>query len=313
MLDEISREASRHSATSGPNLLDRVSSTSTLSSDQILVDQLVDNSLSEATKGSTLLAMLGAGYAFRLTRLGTMGLPITEGHSLLTTLSRGASYAVALAGESATFAGIERGFHSSRTSFAKDWARAFISLGSIKLLGTAAQGQSLILQHLLTDLGMVGGQHLGAGLGLMEKPQGGLAQQMVQAEAMNWSMKGGMTLLHGLSPRLTAFDKSLDLYLSSRERRISPTEETLPFFPRLVPEGAPAEIGRRPDVQNAGPSREHIFLAKGVPTVASHTFPAPERVAEEIQSLHQRWRRGGGKFHIDAEGKEVPPDQVSLG
>src|SRR4029453_17506092 len=238
MLDEISREASRHSATSGPNLLDRVSSTSTLSSDQILVDQLVDNSLSEATKGSTLLAMLGAGYAFRLTRLGTMGLPITEGHSLLTTLSRGASYAVALAGESATFAGIERGFHSSRTSFAKDWARAFISLGSIKLLGTAAQGQSLILQHLLTDLGMVGGQHLGAGLGLMEKPQGGLAQQMVQAEAMNWSMKAGQSLLQGLSPKLNTVEKSLDLFLRSQEMDLASPARPHFFYPQFATETA---------------------------------------------------------------------------
>src|SRR5215467_7108347 len=223
---------------SGSNLLDRAgSSSSPLSENQNLVDQMVSSSLSEATKGSTLLAMLGAGYVSRLTRAGVMSVALGEGSKFLPILTRGGSYAIALANESAAFAGIERGFHPSQTSFEKDWVRAFINLGSIKLLGNVAEGQNLLLQHLLTDLGMVGGQQVGAKLGFVEKPQGSLAQQMVQAEALNWSQKGGMALLHGLLPNLFPMEKSMDLYLRSREADLFSKEKSLPFFSRLAVEG----------------------------------------------------------------------------
>jgi hypothetical protein len=221
------------------NLLDRAAFhfSPSLSENQTFVDQLVSTSVNESTKGSMLLAMLGAGAVSRLTRAGVMSIALGEG-TVLPMMARGGSYAIALANESAAFAGIERGFHPSQTSFEKDWAHAFINLGSLKLLGGAAQGQNLILQHLLTDLGMVGGQQVGAQFGLVEKPQGGLAQQMVQAEAMNWSMKGGMGLLNGLSPNLLPMEKSLDLYLRSRETNLfSKGQPTLPFFSQLVPEG----------------------------------------------------------------------------
>src|SRR5262249_22289805 len=214
-------------------LLDRAVSHSSLTQNQNLVDQTVSSSIDEATKGSTLLAMFGAGAVSRLTRTGVMSLAVGEG-TLLPLMARGGSYAIALANESATFAGIERGFHPSQTSFEKDWARAFINLGSLKLLGTMAEGQNLILQHLLTDLGMVGGQQVGAKFGLVEQPQGSVIQQLVQAEALNWSQKGGMALLHGLSPHLLSMEKSLDLYLRSREAEL---QRPLLFFSQLVPEG----------------------------------------------------------------------------
>src|SRR5262245_16349804 len=116
---------------SGSNLLDRaVPNSSPRSEYQNLVDQTVSSSLSEATKGSTLLAMFGAGAVSRLTRAGVMSLAVGEG-TLLPLMARGGSHAISLANESATFAGIERGFHPSQTSFEKDCARAFINLGSI--------------------------------------------------------------------------------------------------------------------------------------------------------------------------------------
>jgi hypothetical protein len=219
------------------SLLDRVdSSPNFLSENQALVDQMVSSSVSEATKGSTLLAMFGAGAVSRLTRAGVMSLALGEGGKIVPLLTRGSSYAIALANESATFAGIERGFHPSPASFEKDWARAFINLGSLKLLGGAAEGQNLLLQHLVTDLGMVGGQQVGAQLGVVERPQGGFAQQMIQAEVLNWSQKGGMALIHGLSPDLLPMEKSMDLYLRSRESGLFSQGQSSPFFSQLVPE-----------------------------------------------------------------------------
>src|SRR5262245_66477224 len=88
---------------SASNLLDRPASFSApLSGNQNLVDQTVSSSLSEATKGSTLLAMFGAGAVSRLTRVGVMSLALGDG-TLLPLVARGGSYAIALANESATF------------------------------------------------------------------------------------------------------------------------------------------------------------------------------------------------------------------
>jgi hypothetical protein len=256
MSDKTSLGASLRPAGS---LLDRADSSPTpLSENQTLVDQIVSSSVSEAAKGSTLLAMFGAGAVSRLTRAGVMSLALGEGSPILPILTRGSSYAIALANESVTFAGIERGFHPSQTSFEKDWARAFINLGSLKLLGGAAEGQNLLLQHLVTDLGMVGGQQVGAQFGIVERPQGNFARQMVQAEVLNWSQKGGMALIHGLSPDLLPMEKSMDLYLRSREADLFPQEKSSPFFPQLAmatvggPEGLLSESKKSED--RKGPS-----------------------------------------------------------
>jgi hypothetical protein len=224
---------------SGSSLLDRAdSSRASLSENQALIDQMISTSISEATQGSTLLAMFGAGAVSRLTRAGVMSLAIGEGGKILPIVIRGGSYAVALANESAAFAGIEKGFHPSQTPFEKDWARALINLASLKLLGGAAQGQNPILQHLLTDLGMVEGQQVGAQFGIVERPQGNFAQQMVQAEALNWSMKGGMALLQGLSPNLLPMERSIDFYLQSKDTDLfSKGLSSSRFVPQLLPEG----------------------------------------------------------------------------
>jgi hypothetical protein len=305
------------------NLLDRTdpSGSAPLSENQTLVDQLVSTSMNEATKGSMLVAMLGAGAVSRLTRAGVMSVALGEGGTVLPMMARGGSYAIALANESATFAGIERGFHPSQVSFEKDWARSFINLGSLKLLGGAAQGQNLFLQHLLTDLGMVTGQQVGAAFKITERPQGSLAQQMVQAEALNWSMKGGMGLLQGLSPNLLAMEKSMDLYLRSRERDFSSQGPSfLSPFRRLVPAGSygnqavPASSdGIRDSMKDSGPSRENLVFAMGDRSLgsgASRILPTPEEVAREIGRLHQSWLTGKGEILIG--GNKIRPAEVNL-
>jgi serine/threonine-protein kinase len=198
-----------------------------LSQNQVLVDQLVSNSLTEATKGSTLTAMVGAGWVFRFARAGVLSLaPLTEGSAYLPTLLRGGSFATAFAAESATFTGIERSARlwegpSSQESFLKEWGRSATNLGSLKILGGFARGQNVILEHFLSDLGMVAGNQLGSSLGLNSKSEGSFAEQMIQAEALNWSMKGGMHLVSSLAPGLSASEQSMDLYLRSQEKGLS--------------------------------------------------------------------------------------------
>src|SRR5262245_58150579 len=167
-----------------------------LTENQLLVDGMISQSLQEISKPATMVALVGAGFASRLTRIGVLD----SVKNIAPTLVRGGSHVLALVNESAAFAEIERAFHPSKASFGKDWTKAFINLGSIKLLGGAAQGENPLIQHLLADLGMVGGLQVGFEFGLVEKPQGSFAQQMMQAEALNWSIKGTTALLHGLAP-----------------------------------------------------------------------------------------------------------------
>src|SRR5262245_26139564 len=223
------------SLSSRASLLDRAdphTQTKPLSPTQSGVDTLVGSAVSTVSDEKMMTSLFAAGAVGRFIRLGTVA---ASGKSLAPLAVQTMSHVTALAGESAVFAGMERKFaqwegHASTQSFQKDWARAFLNLGSLKLLGTTAQGQNLLLQHLLTDLGMVGGQQAGAEFGLVEKPQGSLAQQMIHAEGMNLGMKGSLALLHGFSPRLSALERSLDLALRPYEAKPFSDKASVSFF-----------------------------------------------------------------------------------
>ena len=93
-------------------ILDRNASVSSLSPIQNKVDHLVGDFTEQATDPKTLAAMVGGGIAGRLTRIGTFSLAsslLPEGNAA-SLLARGSSYAMGLAGESAAFTGIHRGF-----------------------------------------------------------------------------------------------------------------------------------------------------------------------------------------------------------
>jgi formylglycine-generating enzyme required for sulfatase activity len=203
------------------------------------VNGLVSNAISTVSDGKTMASLFGAGLVGRFIRLGAVA---AAGKSLAPLAVQGLSHVTALAGESAVFAGTERKFaewegHAPIQSFQKDWARALINLGSIKLLGGAAQGQNLLMQHLLTDAGMVGGQYAGYAFGVTNKPQGSIAQQLIRAEGMNLGMKGSLALLHGFSPQLFAMERSIDLSLKSQKTNL----ELL--FPHSFPQWAGATAG----------------------------------------------------------------------
>src|SRR4030095_8811935 len=107
--------------------------------------------------------------------------------------------------------------HSSSRPFHQDWARAAVTLGGLKAFTALGAGQNLILQHLTTDFGLVGSQHLASAVGLTPRPTGTLAQQLLQAEAVNLQMMGSLAMAHGISPRLSATERGLDLFLRSQE------------------------------------------------------------------------------------------------
>src|SRR4030095_6280292 len=218
------------------SILDRVqpqAQSTALSETQSEVDQLVGNGIAMVSDEKMMASLFTAGAAGKFIRLGTVA---SSGKSLAPLFVQGFSHATALAGESAVFAEMERNLadHAPTHAFQKDWARAFINLGSLKLLGGAATGQHLIVQHLLTDLGMVTGHEAGYALGVTEAPQGNLAQRMIQAEGMNLGMKGSLALLHGFAPGLSAMERSMDLALTGRATNPFSKNTSISFFPELA-------------------------------------------------------------------------------
>src|SRR5262249_5647223 len=126
------------------------------------------------------------------------------------------------------------------------------------------------------------------------------------------SMKGGMALLHGFSPHLLSMEKSMDLYLRSRETNPFFKQQSLPFFPQPALAGASAG-GNKISAQSSGPSLENIVFAEGRESSGSKTpagFPTPGEVGQEVGKLHQAWSDKGGVIHI--EGKNVKPSEVSV-
>src|SRR5262245_48868896 len=112
------------------SLLDRVqkSENPAFSEIQSEVDGLVSHAADTAADGKTMACLFGAGLAGKLVRLGTLS---SAGFSWVPWITRGLSHATALAGESAVYAGMERGFnsldgHFPHQDFLKAWAGAAI-------------------------------------------------------------------------------------------------------------------------------------------------------------------------------------------
>jgi len=239
-------------------ILDRASSLIPLSLLQLQVDHHVNEFVEQATDARTLGAMVGAGMAYRFARLGTIAAAaslLPEGNALASLFTRGTSYTIALASESATFAALNRGFRhlegqTLQESFGKEFLNSAVSLGSLKFFGKLGEGQNPLFQHLLVDTGMVASHLLAAFAHLEEKPEGDLFSQLLQAEAMNWQMKAGMGLVHEAFPRLGPSERSMDLFLRAREFDLSNRTHSYPFhFQRFA---AGAGIGR-PKLEASSP------------------------------------------------------------
>ena len=211
------------------NLLDRAEwegpNRPILSEAQSKTDQLVGGFIRQACDYKTLIAMAGAGAAYRFARLGVFSEAaplLSRGGAWAPALLRAGSWAPALAAESATFTALNHGLAGSEgpafaRNFGKDWATAAITLGSLKFFGSLAAGENLISQHLLASGGMVAGHQGASVLGLVAKPEGDIFTQLIHAEATNLQMLGGMALLHGASPRLGAMERSVEILLQSQD------------------------------------------------------------------------------------------------
>ncbi len=191
-----------------------------LTSAQISIDAMTGSFVDQATDPKMLAAMLGAGLAYRVTRIATLSAAsslMNQGRGLLPFLMQGSSYATALAIESLAFTAIHRSFNfHSDENFGKEWLHSTITLGSLKFFGSFAERQNIIFQHFFTDVGMLASHHLAALADLEEKSNESLCAQFIHAESMNWQMKAGMALAYTLMPSFSYLEKSLDFTLKSQ-------------------------------------------------------------------------------------------------
>src|SRR4030095_3934588 len=194
-------------ATPGGNLLERrafpLSSPSSTPL-QTHVDQAVGGFVHHATQWKSICAMTAGSLAFRWGRLGLSpfglgaecGLPfkmLSVGAGLVSEVSAFEITHRALqknplgnpgkAGEENLWRfngalGLKNGFITSLVTF-----------GALKAGGALAQGQNLVLQHLVQDSAMVLGHQIAGRLGLAPLPTESLAEQFLNAgqPTCNWA------------------------------------------------------------------------------------------------------------------------------
>src|SRR5262249_10488722 len=229
---------------------------------QSQVDGLVGGFAQQATDWRSLAAMMVGGMIYRLGRVGAL----TAGTGRL------ASVGIGLGAEVTAFEMTNR----SLTSFTGEgrstpnlwrWEgsggirqgllSSLVTFGSLKGAGRLAQGENVVVQHLLQDTGMVLGHQVSGVFGITSRPTESLAEQFLHAEATNLQIAAGMALGHGLTQgRLQALERGLDLSLPSRRG-----EETPPLVSGLSPVFASSI--RSPDLRSR--SREeregpHLIL-----------------------------------------------------
>ncbi|MFO1519411.1 MAG: hypothetical protein U1F57_07120 [bacterium] len=221
---------------SSPSVLDRITASSLenertrpLSAAQAQVDGLVSRFTEEATNWRSLAAMATGSLFYRFGRIGTLALASRLPQA--APLFQVASYGIGLGVEVTAFEGSSRflAYASGDRSNANLWrwsgrggwseglSHSLVTFGMLKSFGHLGSEQNVVLQHVMSDLGMVGGHQVSAALGFTPRPEGSLASQFLEAEITNLQLGAGMSLLHMASPRLAAFERGLDLSIAANE------------------------------------------------------------------------------------------------
>ncbi|MFO1519974.1 MAG: FAD/NAD(P)-binding protein [bacterium] len=247
-----------------------------LTSSQQEMDRLVSGFAAEAANPLTLAAMVAGGSAFRLGRIGGFGLSsavLGGAESAVASFgSRAFAVGLGFAAETLAFEGTQRalrvGLNGEDASllrwdgvrgFRNGWLNAALSLGPLKAAGHFAQGQNVILQHLISDSAMVFSHQAAGALHLAEAPSTGLAEQFLSAEATQLQMAAGMGLLHGAFPQWAAVERGLDLEARAREvgprQGNSPSVFSDPFAWQAAGVAASESVfdGLRPGMRSSSP------------------------------------------------------------
>jgi malic enzyme len=172
----------------------------------------------QAVDWRSLAAMMAGGVTYRLGRVGAMA----------TGTGRLASLGIGLGAEVTAFEMTNRSLSSltgdtysnpnlwrwgGQGGIRQGLLSSLVTFGSLKGASRLAQGENVVVQHLLQNTGMVMGHHISGSFGITQRPTGSLAEQFLHAEATNLQMGAGMALAHHFSPEIHNLEQGLDLSL----------------------------------------------------------------------------------------------------
>src|SRR5262249_46627829 len=155
----------------------------------------------------TLAAMTAGGITYRLGRVG----------SLAAGTGRLASAGIGLGVEVSAFEMTNRSltaltgassFHPNlwpwegQGGIRQELLSSLITFSSLKSTAQLAEGENVVVQHLLQDTGMVLGHQISAAFDATSRPTGSLMEQFLHAEATNLQLSAGMALAHSVAPRI---------------------------------------------------------------------------------------------------------------
>lgn len=204
-----------------------MSASSQLNSAQLRIDSVLEGCTAQATDAGTLTAMIGGSFTFQAAQLAALSLSPS-----LSWFCRTSSYAAALGCEALSFTHLQRCFQNSGQSFAQDYTHSLLSLTSLKIFSRMS-GQSLALQHLCGDLGMIASHRLANRMQLEPSSSSSFFEELAIAEGLTWQMKAGLRISHTFLPGLQAAEASLQRSsLIRRSYSLIPrhTEAALPTF-----------------------------------------------------------------------------------
>jgi len=207
------------------------------SSHQIGLDALAQSTSQELSNVATLTAMATGSLFGQLGHAGflAMGARSSRCFPAIRLVSSG----IALGAETLGFETAHRGVEAlSRSSHPNLWkwngiggwreglASTFITIGSLKVFGRAAQNQHFLLQHFSSDLGMVAGQNTLGLLGWAPAPQGNFLEQLAHAEATRLQLAAMGQFTRRLLPALSLLERNLGLSIQASSLKSRP--EMLP-------------------------------------------------------------------------------------
>src|SRR5262245_7864094 len=274
-----------------------------LSSVQAQTDGLVESFVQQATDWRSLAALMAGGLTYRFGSVEVMGWGVGAplGAPLVGWAQQAAplrvlSVAAGLGAEVTAFEMTNRSLSSltgetrsnpnlwrweGQGGLRQGLLSSLVTFATLKGSARVAQGENIVVQHLLQDTGMVLGHQVTASFGITDRPQGTFVEQFLHAEATNLQMSAGMALAHSVAPGIQGLERGLDLSLRS-------IPSTLSHSPHFGPAFAVAGLGKTDLEQFGGPKIIlNSFDDTGDPRFPGNAGGGSGR-ADEISGAFQR-------------------------